>query len=224
MLSGFRIYFLSAAYSFSNCTVPVRLIFCLCLKQTMTVLRLDTPAILTDRLRTHMKTCEKNKKNWRRGRPGRQFIALNESLTLAELSRTGALDLVIPFLFRQLRARTVWCVCAQWMRSNSVKPQAAHRDHNCGYGKYVSVLIAIDNSVVDTLLATNDEDPRDMYSANCKILAYDAYHLHAGAAGTNQSKLLINFSIPSLPDYPKIAHHNLHGVKKKYPMLQLDPA
>lgn len=180
------------------------------------VLKLCTRIELTDKLKTHMEKRASNKGNWRRGKKGRRFVALDENLVFVELFAICPMDLIMPFVCDTLKSDTVSCVCAQWVCSNSVTAQLLHRDHEYGYGKYVTVLVGFDGFVIDTLLPVVENQITSLKPASCNILVFDSYELHAGAAGSNFSKLLISFAIPSIPEFTKIAHQNLHGVKKKY--------
>ena len=178
------------------------------------VLKLDTPVLLTPRLRNHMKKRSENKKNWRRGKKGRRFVALDEALVFEELFSMCAMELVMDFVCDGLNADAVHCVCAQWVWSNSVNAQLLHRDHTYGYGKYMSMLIGFDGFVIDTLILERCVAA----PANCHILVFDSYDMHAGGPGTNFSKLLVSFAVPSIPEFSRIAHQNLHKPKRNYPL------
>ena len=184
------------------------------------VLKLHTPVDLSRRLRTHMVKRSKNKQNWRRGKKGRRFVALDEALVFEELFSMCAMHLIMDFVCDELKANTVHCVCAQWVWSNSVNAQLLHRDHTYGYGKYISMLIGFDGFVIDTLFP----DGHGTAPANCHVLIFDSYDLHAGGAGANFSKLLVSFAVPSITEFSRIAHQNLHKPKRNYPCYHRDCA
>jgi hypothetical protein len=180
------------------------------------MLRLGGGVCLSDVFRGHLRYRESKSVFRRRGHGGgRVFVVLDEELVLSELRGWCDFGKISCFLREHLQCDEICCVHAVWLHSSCARAQAVHRDHSHGYGKYVTVVFTVDDSLVDTMVLVGDE----IECASCKILVYDGYLRHFGPSGTSKSKVFVSFSDPSLKEFGSIARGNGHGRKQFYPRL-----
>ena len=176
------------------------------------LLRLNDCVNMTKPLLDHLEKRGKHKSYYRRGSPGRTFVALDENIVLHELKKILPWDRILTFMKTHNSSNDLFCVCAQWMHANSMRPQKPHRDHTHGYGRYFNIVFTIDGSKIDTMVEISGK----YECANCNILVYDSFHSHFGPAGQNKSKVFIGFSNPQTENYNSIAREHLHARKKTY--------
>lgn len=178
----------------------------------MTFLRLNNTVIPTKDFIEHLQKRARCKRHYRRGAPGRTFVALDESIVLRELKNMLPWEEVCAFMKTHKCTDNIFCVSAQWLHANSAHSQKCHQDHAHGYGLYFTVVFTIDGSKVDTMI-----ENEGMYEpAACNILVYDTFHPHFGQAGENNSKVFVGFSDPGFEKYNRIAKEHLHARKKFY--------
>ena len=136
-----------------------------------------------------------------RGKNFKQWVDLDPVLMINELQDFLSEIEVSRYLVATL-GDDVCCVSAELLLTTSAKAkqQSKHRDHKCGYGKYVYLVFEINGRLVDTLI---DED-NTLCPANCPALLFDAFTFHAGPAGISQTKIFLAFSNPRLPCFRRM--------------------
>lgn len=185
----------------------------------MSVLKLKEAVVPSRSLMEHIHTRESHQRFYRRGSPGRKFVALDETIVLKELAKSVMFREIVDFMHKESNALYLCCVSAQLLHSNSTRPQTPHRDHQHGYKKYFSVVFTIDGSNVDTMISNASGEYE---CADCSVLVYDTFHDHFGPSGKNYSKVFVGFADPFIPEYGSISHSHVHSCKNSYPMVHRD--
>ena len=143
-----------------------------------------------------------------RGKTFKTWVDLDPVLVVNELQEFLSNIAISTYLVATL-GEDVCCVTAELLLTTSAKApqQSKHRDHKCGYGKYVYLVFDINGRLVDTLI---DEDGT-LCPANCPALLFDAFTYHAGPAGNSQRKIFMAFSNPRLPCFRRMLRQQRPG-------------
>ena len=158
--------------------------------------RCEVAPRLSAAIHAHVEERRRDSRFHFRGKIFKKWVDLDPVLMINELQDFLSEIEVSRYLVATL-GDDVCCVSAELLLTTSAKAkqQSKHRDHKCGYGKYVYLVFEINGRLVDTLI---DED-NTLCPANCPALLFDAFTFHAGPAGISQTKIFLAFSNPRLP-------------------------
>ena len=170
--------------------------------------RCEVAPRLSAAMHAHVEERKHNPRFHFRGKTFKKWVDLDPVLMVNELQDfLGDIE-VSRYLVATL-GDDVCCVSAELLITTSAKApqQSKHRDHKCGYGKYVYLVFDINGRLVDTLI---DEDGA-LCPANCPALLFDAFTFHAGPAGNSQTKIFLGFSNPRLPCFRRMLRQQRPG-------------